>query len=418
MQPLADLLRPKNFDEMVGQSALVGTHGVLRRFMESGRFSNMIFYGPPGVGKTTAATILANASDKTLHRLNATTASLSDIKEVIASTASVFGSGGVLLYLDEIQYFNKKQQQSLLEFLEDGRITLIASTTENPYFYIYGALLSRCAVFEFKSVTPAEILPALQRGFSLLCKNEGEKTCEDGVLETIAASAGGDVRRALGILENAFYASDAILTAENAKTFTPAALSAFDRDGDGHYDILSGFQKSIRGSDPDAALFYLAKLLEGGDLLSACRRLLVIASEDIGLAYPLAAVVTASCVQVARELGLPEASIPLSNATVLLATSPKSNAANEAYCRAAADVRAGLGNEVPPAIKDSHYKGAQALGRGIGYQYPHDFPGHYVPQRYLPLDLGDKRYFTYGDSKQEQAAKAYAEAVRKLHEKK
>lgn len=418
MQPLADLLRPKNFDEMVGQSALVGTHGVLRRFMESGRFSNMIFYGPPGVGKTTAATILANASDKTLHRLNATTASLSDIKEVIASTASVFGSGGVLLYLDEIQYFNKKQQQSLLEFLEDGRITLIASTTENPYFYIYGALLSRCAVFEFKSVTPAEILPALQRGFSLLCKNEGEKTCEDGVLETIAASAGGDVRRALGILENAFYASDAILTAENAKTFTPAALSAFDRDGDGHYDILSGFQKSIRGSDPDAALFYLAKLLEGGDLLSACRRLLVIASEDIGLAYPLAAVVTASCVQAARELGLPEASIPLSNATVLLATSPKSNAANEAYCRAAADVRAGLGNEVPTAIKDSHYKGAQALGRGIGYQYPHDFPGHYVPQRYLPLDLGDKRYFTYGDSKQEQAAKAYAEAVRKLHEKK
>ena len=418
MQPLADLLRPKNFDEMVGQSALVGTHGVLRRFMESGRFSNMIFYGPPGVGKTTAATILANASDKTLHRLNATTASLSDIKEVIASTASVFGSGGVLLYLDEIQYFNKKQQQSLLEFLEDGRITLIASTTENPYFYIYGALLSRCAVFEFKSVTPAEILPALQRGFSLLCKNEGEKTCEDGVLETIAGSAGGDVRRALGILENAFYASDAILTAENAKTFTPAALSGFDRDGDGHYDILSGFQKSIRGSDPDAALFYLAKLLEGGDLLSACRRLLVIASEDIGLAYPLAAVVTASCVQAARELGLPEASIPLSNATVLLATSPKSNAANEAYCRAAADVRAGLGNEVPPAIKDSHYKGAQALGRGIGYQYPHDFPGHYVPQRYLPLDLGDKRYFTYGDSKQEQAAKAYAEAVRKLHEKK
>ena len=418
MQPLADLLRPKNFDEMVGQSALVGTHGVLRRFMESGRFSNMIFYGPPGVGKTTAATILANASDKTLHRLNATTASLSDIKEVIASTASVFGSGGVLLYLDEIQYFNKKQQQSLLEFLEDGRITLIASTTENPYFYVYGALLSRCAVFEFKSVTPAEILPALQRGFSLLCKNEGEKTCEDGVLETIAASAGGDVRRALGILENAFYASDAILTAENAKAFTPAALSAFDRDGDGHYDILSGFQKSIRGSDPDAALFYLAKLLEGGDLLSACRRLLVIASEDIGLAYPLAAVVTASCVQAARELGLPEASIPLSNATVLLATSPKSNAANEAYCRAAADVRAGLGNEVPPAIKDSHYKGAQALGRGIGYQYPHDFPGHYVPQRYLPLDLGDKRYFTYGDSKQEQTAKAYAEAVRKLHEKK
>ena len=417
MQPLADLLRPKNFDEMVGQSALVGAHGVLRRFMESGRFSNMIFYGPPGVGKTTAATILANASDKTLHRLNATTASLSDIKEVIASTASVFGSGGVLLYLDEIQYFNKKQQQSLLEFLEDGRITLIASTTENPYFYIYGALLSRCAVFEFKSVTPTEILPALQRGFSLLCKNEGEKTCEDGVLETIAGSAGGDVRRALGILENAFYASDEILTAENAKTFTPTALSAFDRDGDGHYDILSGFQKSIRGSDPDAALFYLAKLLEGGDLLSACRRLLVIASEDVGLAYPLAAVVTASCVQAARELGLPEASIPLSNATVLLATAPKSNAANEAYCRAAADVRAGLGNEVPPAIKDSHYKGAQALGRGIGYQYPHDFPGHYVPQRYLPLDLGDRRYFTYGDSKQEQAAKAYAEAIRKLHEK-
>ncbi|MDY2609245.1 MAG: replication-associated recombination protein A [Eubacteriales bacterium] len=412
MQPLAELLRPRTFDEMVGQTALVGENGVLRRFAKTARFSNMIFYGPPGVGKTTAAAILASATEKQLHRLNATTATLADIREVIASTATVFGSGGVLLYLDEIQYFNKKQQQSLLEFLEDGRITLIASTTENPYFYIYPALLSRCAVFEFKPLTQTDICPALQRGLSKLCALYGEKTASSEVLQTIAAGCGGDVRRALGILENAYHSASEQITPEQVELFLPAVLSAFDRDGDGHYDLLSGLQKSIRGSDPDAALFYLAKLLEGGDLLSACRRLQVIASEDIGLAYPLAAVVTQSCVQAARELGLPEASIPLAHATALLATAPKSNAANAAYCAAAADARAGLGNELPPAIRDAHYPGAQALGRGQGYQYPHDFPNHYVAQRYLPLDLGQRQYFTFGDSKQEQAAAAYAQAIR------
>ena len=424
MRPLADEIRPQTLDEVAGQKHLLGEGALLRRLIENGAEANLIFYGPSGTGKTTIANIIAKRTQKALYHLNATTAGLSDIKAIIADVDTMMAPNGILLYLDEIQYFNKKQQQSLLEFLENGKITMIASTTENPYFYIYNALLSRSTVFEFKPLTAEETRPAVERALRI----EQERSdlpfqWEDTVPSTVAAACGGDVRKAVTAVELLYQSAkpkDGVLyvTSEDALQLAQRSAMRYDRDGDEHYDLLSALQKSIRGSDPDAAVYYLGRLLVAGDLLSPCRRLLVIASEDIGLAYPLAAVVTASCVQAARELGLPEASIPLSNATVLLATSPKSNAANEAYCRAAADVRAGLGNEVPPAIKDSHYKGAQALGRGIGYQYPHDFPGHYVPQRYLPLDLGDKRYFTYGDSKQEQAAKAYAEAVRKLHEKK
>ena len=425
MKPLADRLRPTDFDTMVGQSHLLSEGGALRRIMASGFLPNMIFYGPPGTGKTTAANIIAAASGKNLCRLNATTASLSDIREVTAQTAGLFGTGGVLLYLDEIQYFNKKQQQSLLEFLEDGRITLIASTTENPYFYIYNALLSRCSVFEFRAVTPKEIAPMLARGLAMLNEeNQTDVTADEEVLLAIAASGSGDVRRSLGVLENAYYTAspktlgdggeqkNGVITKQLLSVLMPSSMTAFDRDGDAHYDILSALQKSIRGSDPDAAIFYLAKLLEGGDLFSACRRLLVIASEDIGAAYPMAAAITQACVTSARELGLPEAKIPLANATILLATSPKSNSANEAYGRAAADIAAGKGQKVPDHLRDSHYGGAEKLGHGKGYKYPHAFPMHYVEQQYLPDDLCGARYYEYADNKTEQAAKAYADKIK------
>ena len=417
MPPLADRIRPKTFDDMVGQQHLVGEDGALRRILSSGFLPNMIFFGPPGTGKTTAADIIARASCKNLRRLNATTASLSDIREVTAETGSLFGNTGILLYLDEIQYFNKKQQQSLLEFLEDGRITLIASTTENPYFYVYGALLSRSSVFEFRAVSPGDVEPALIRGLALLNEENGaEKTFGDGVLSAIAASGAGDVRRSLGLLENAYHtagpARDAVLSMDLLRTLAPSSMAVFDRDGDAHYDTLSALQKSIRGSDPDAAVFYLAKLLEGGDLFSACRRLLVIASEDVGQAYPLAAAVTQACVTSARELGLPEARIPLANAAVMLATAPKSNSAYVAYEKAAADVHAGKGEKLPEHLRDAHYGGAQKLGHGTDYRYPHSYPNHYVPQQYLPDDLVGTVYYEYADNKTEQAARAYAERIR------
>lgn len=403
-QPLADRLRPKTLDDMVGQRHLIGERGILRRLLDAGRFTNMIFSGPPGTGKTTAANIIAARSGMPLYKLNATTASLSDVKEIASSTGNVFGAGGILLYLDEIQYFNRKQQQSLLEYMEDGRITLIASTTENPYATIYSALLSRSSVFAFHPVTAEECLPAMQRGLSLLNRENGkEKTAKDEVLTAIAARAGGDVRGALGILENAYFVAEDALTADCIDDLAPKIGGAYDLSGDVHYDLLSGLQKSIRGSDPDAALFYLAKILAGGDLLSACRRLQVIASEDVGLAYPLAAVVTRACVESAKDLGLPEASIPLSHAAVLLATAPKSNSAHIAYEAAMQDVQAGLGVVPPTHLRAPFYK---------GYRYPHDYEQHYVQQQYLPNDLRDRRYYTFGKNKTEQAAAAYAAMIR------
>lgn len=404
-QPLADRMRPKNFDEIAGQTHLVGKNGVLRRLCESRRFPNMIFFGPPGTGKTTVANIIAEASGMQLYKLNATTAGISDIKEVISSTDSLFSSEGTLLYLDEIQYFNRKQQQSLLEFLENGKITLIASTTENPYYYIYNALLSRSSVFQFRSVTPEECIPSLGRALRILNEDFGtEKHADDEVMFRIASASAGDVRMSINMLENLFYLSEHDLDLKTLDELLPAVSGHFDRNGDVHYDLLSCLQKSVRGSDPDAAIFWLAKILAGGDLISACRRLQVIASEDIGCAYPMAAVITRAATESAKELGLPEAAIPLANATIVLATAPKSNSAYTALAAARADLDAGRGVEVPEHLKSPLFK---------GYKYPHDYENSYVEQQYLPTDIKDRKYYTFGNNKTEQAARAYYEMIRR-----
>ncbi len=409
-RPLADRLRPQNLDDIVGQEHLVGKNGILRKMLENNRISNMIFYGPPGIGKTTVANILARASGMSFYHLNATTASLSDVKEIATSTSNIFGSGGVLLYLDEIQYFNKKQQQSLLEYMEDGRITLIASTTENPYLYIYNAILSRASVFEFKAVSHIAIARAL--GKALAALNEEFKTnitAKDAVIDRIAQVSGGDVRRAICILENAYYvAEEGKVTLSSVDLLSPAYVGTFDRADDVHYNLLSCLQKSIRGSDPNAAIFYLAKLLAGGDLISPCRRLQVIASEDVGLAYPLASVITRACVESAKDLGLPEAAIPLGNATIMLATAPKSNSSYLAYAAAMEDIEKGKGNQFPYHLMGPSFE---------GYVYPHDFPDHFVPQQYLPDDLRDKQYYTFGNNKTEQMAKQYYDLIRSKFKK-
>jgi len=403
-QPLADRIRPKRLDEVAGQQHLVGENGILRRMLDSGRVPNMIFYGPPGTGKTTVANIIAQRSGMTLYKLNATTATLADVKEAIASTDSVFGARGILLYLDEIQYFNRKQQQSLLSYMEDGRVTLIASTTENPHLYIYQAILSRSSVFAFKPVAPKDGVAPLKRALDALNEEFGKDTkAADELLEGIVRRCGGDVRQAVGVLEQVYFVCEKEITKEDVEQLVPSLGGSFDRDGNAHYDLLSCLQKSIRGSDPDAAIFYLAKLLAGGDLLSPCRRLQVIASEDIGAAWPMAAILTRACVESAKDLGLPEGAIPLANATVALATAPKSNAANTALELAMADVNAGRGVEPPTHLRAPLYQ---------GYLYPHAYPHHYVKQQYLPDDIKGKQYFTFGESKTEQAAKAYFDFIR------
>ena len=402
--PLADRMRPTSFDEVAGQAHLVGKNGILRRLLENGRTPNMIFFGPPGTGKTTVANIIAATSGMQLHKLNATTASLSDVKEVISSTDNIFAANGTLLYLDEIQYFNKKQQQSLLEFMENGKLTLIASTTENPYYYVYNALLSRSSVFEFKSVCANDCIPSLKRALDTLNKDFGtEKRATDSVLCGIAYACGGDVRMSIGVLENAFYISGEEITEDGVKALLPEIVGHFDRDGDVHYDLLSCLQKSIRGSDPNAALFYLAKILASGDLLSACRRILVIANEDIGCAYPMAASLAYACTESARSLGLPEAAIPLANIVTILATSPKSNSAYLGYHAACADLAAGKGLEVPEHLRSPNF---------TGYLYPHDYENNYVSQDYLPKDISGARYYEFGSNKTEQAAKAYYDFIR------
>ena len=398
---LADQLRPRDFSDIVGQEHLFGERGVIRRMIESGRVTNMIFYGPPGTGKTTAASIIAERTDMAFYRLNATTASLSDVKDIMAQTNNIFGAGGILLYLDEIQYFNRKQQQSLLEYIEDGRVTLIASTTENPHFYVYNAIISRSSLFEFKPVSPENIAIALRRALNHMNESSAlSKTAEDEVLCYIGRSAGGDVRRSINLLENAFYASDDIITREAVDSFNSGVGNFND---DTHYDLLSCLQKSIRGSDPDAAVFYTVKLLELGELLSVCRRLQVIASEDVGLAYPQAASITYACCMSARELGMPEARLPLANAAIMLATAPKSNSAYLAAAAAAEDIQKGLGTEIPLHLQSPLFK---------GYKYPHDYPNHYVDQQYLPADLKGKKYYVPAPNKTETAAAEYARRIR------
>jgi putative ATPase len=416
-RPLADEIRPTTLDEVVGQEHILGVSGILRRIIESGEIPNMIFYGPSGCGKTTVANIIAARTNKSLYRLNATTASLSDIKDIIAGLDTFLTTNGVLLYLDEIQYFNKKQQQSLLEFMENGKITLIASTTENPYFYVYNALLSRSTVFEFKEITAESVAPAVRRAISIMEERRGVKAQpEDGVVEHIASACGGDVRKAVSAVELLFSASRAekgimTLTLDDAKAISQRSAMRYDKDGDGHYDIISALQKSIRGSDPDAALHYLGRLLEAGDLISPCRRLMVIACEDIGLAYPQAISIVRACVEMAEKLGLPEARIPLADAAVLLATAPKSNSAYLGLDAAMADIRRGKSGDIPRQLQNKHAD-TTGMEREQGYLYPHSYPNHYVKQQYLPDAIKDAKYYEYGENKVEQAAKKYWDLIK------
>ena len=420
MKPLADLVRPTELDEVCGQEHILGKNKILDRIIKSGHISNMIFYGPPGTGKTTVANIIARKAGKRFYKLNATNASLKDIQDITKELDTFLGMNGVVLYLDEIQNFNKKQQQSLLEYIEDGRITLIASTTENPYFYIFKAILSRSTIFEFKPVGEEDIKKALDRAITLRSKefNEISVKVTHEAIEYLAAYCNGDVRKALNGLEVALNSTkpnddkEILINLEAVKDSTQSKVIAFDMDGDAHYDILSAFQKSIRGSDADAAIHYLARLIKGGDLISICRRLQVIAAEDIGLAYPQAALIVKSLVDSARELGFPEARIPLAEATILLATSPKSNSSYVAINRALADLENMTIDDIPMHLKDAHYGGASKMGRGVEYKYPHAYENHYVKQQYLPDNIQNKVYYEYGDNKMEKTTKEYWNRVK------
>jgi len=416
-QPLADRIRPQTLDEVVGQRHLLGPNALLRRFIEKGTNANMIFYGPSGTGKTTIANIIARRTQRALYRLNATTASLQDVKSIIGDVGTLMAPGGVLLYLDEIQYFNKKQQQSLLEFMENGSITLIASTTENPYFYVYAALLSRSTVFEFKPVTAADVRPAVERALMLVQKESPlPLSWEEDVPDYIAHACGGDVRKAMNAVELLYETAPAEdgslrMTVADAQQVSQRSAMRYDKGGDAMYDLASALMKSLRGSDPDAALHYLARFLEAGDLITPCRRLLCSASEDVGMAYPQAVSIVKACVDTAMQLGLPEAQLPLAQAAILLATAPKSNSVVEAIDAARSDVKKGRTGSVPRELQNVH---ADSTGqeREQGYLYPHEFPGHWVRQQYLPDELAGTVYYHYGDNKTEQAARAYWEKIK------
>lgn len=418
MQPLADRLRPATLDDIVGQKHILGEGKPLRKIIESNKIPNLIFYGPSGVGKTTFATYIAKKTNMTFKKLNGTTASTSDLKDIFKELDGFAGLNGVLLYLDEIQYFNKKQQQTLLEYIENGKITLIASTTENPYFYVYNAILSRSTVFEFKPVPYEEVEKAVRRAFSILADENGISVeIDDKTVKTISVACGGDVRKAMNSAELSFLATDTVdgvktITEETAKDLTQRSAMRYDREGDEHYDILSAYQKSMRGSDANAALHYLARLLIAGDLISACRRLMVCACEDVGLAYPNLIPIVKCCVDIAMSVGLPEARIPLADAVIMVCNAPKSNSGEMAIDKAMADIKAGNVGSIPRQLQNTHYDGEDNQNKGQHYLYPHDYDHHYVVQQYLPDILKNRQYYTYGDNKNEQAFKAYWDKIK------
>ncbi len=416
--PLSHRLRPTCLEEMVGQRHLIGEDKPLSNIIKSGRIPNMIFYGPSGVGKSTLCSIIAKQTNMRLHKLNGTSCSTADIRAIVDETDSIVGANGILLYLDEIQYLNKKQQQTLLQYIEEGSITLIASTTENPYFYVYSAILSRCTVFEFKSVTWEDTVPAVERAFGALKEEFDGLKVEDGVSELIAKRCGGDVRKAITAAELCALSAGEhdgirLVTLEDAKALSQQNTMRYDKDGDEHYDIISAYQKSMRGSDPDAAIHYLGRLLNAGDLPSACRRLMVCACEDVGLAYPGIIPIVKACVDAALMLGLPEARIPLADAVILVATAPKSNSAYNAINAAMADIENGKAGPVPRQLQNKHYDGEDAKIKGQNYLYPHDFKNHYVKQQYLPDILKNAHYYEFGDNKNEQAFKKYIDSIKK-----
>ena len=418
-KPLADMLRPQSIDNIVGQKHLLGKNKVLRKIIESKNIPNMIFYGPPGVGKTTLASIISKETNKTLYKLNGTTASTSDIKDIISDLGTFNAQNGILLYLDEIQYLNKKQQQTLLEFIETGKITLIASTTENPYFYVYNAILSRCTVFEFKSVESEEIKKAVKRAFTVYSREINKNiSLDENVLDYISTACSGDVRKAINTVELATISSlneknNIKINIDTVKQIAEKNVLNHDKSGDSHYDLLSAFQKSMRGSDPNAAIHYLSRLLESGDLISASRRLMICVCEDVGLAYPQAIPIVKSCVDIAFQVGLPEARIPLADAVILVCNSPKSNSAYLAINSATEDIKAGKSGNIPRHLQNKHFDGEDNQNKGQFYKYPHDYKNSYVKQTYLPNILENKIYYNFGKNKNEQLFKEYWDKIKK-----